>query len=174
MKRVSIIGSPGSGKSTLARLIAEYADLPIYHLDRLMWRPNWELVDRETQIHIQKEVTAKDEWIIDGNYSATLAIRLDRADVIVFLDFNRFLCIYRVFKRYMTYRNKTRPDMIEGNKERLEWEFIQYIWNFPQTNRPALLTHLGKLDDTKKVYHLRTKKDAQNFINDIRKGTVSQ
>lgn len=174
MKRVSIIGSPGSGKSTLARLIAEYADLPIYHLDRLMWRPNWELVDRERQIHIQKEVTAKDEWIIDGNYSATLAIRLDRADVIVFLDFNRFLCIYRAFKRYMIYRNKTRPDMIEGNKERLEWEFIQYIWNFPQTNRPALLMHLGKLDDTKKVYHLRTKKDAQNFINDIREGTVSQ
>jgi adenylate kinase family enzyme len=168
MKKISIVGSPGSGKSTLARELAGITHLPVYHLDRLMWKPNWQMVDRETQISLQKEVVAHDEWIIDGNYGATMAIRLQESDLIIFLDFKRQICVYRAFKRYLQYRHKTRPDMIEGNKERLDWNFFKYIWHFPKHNRPAIIEHRTHLDD-KTIYHLTSKREVKRFLNQLRK-----
>lgn len=169
MKRISIIGSPGSGKSTLARELAAITTLPLYHLDRLMWKPNWVMVDRESQVTLQKEVVAQTEWIIDGNYSATMDIRLQKSDMVIFLDFNRQTCVYRAFKRYIQYRNKTRPDMIEGNKERLEWDFFKYIWHFPNTNRPFIIEHLNNVGKEKTVYHLTSKKEVKHFLTQFRK-----
>jgi adenylate kinase family enzyme len=40
-KRIAVIGSPGAGKSTLARELGAALGLPVYHLDRLLWRPHW-------------------------------------------------------------------------------------------------------------------------------------
>mgnify|MGYP000884104824 CR=1 FL=1 len=42
MKKIAIIGSGGAGKSTLAITLAEQMTLPLHHLDRLYWRPNWQ------------------------------------------------------------------------------------------------------------------------------------
>ena len=52
---------------------------------------------------------------------------LEEADVIVVMLFNRLNCLWRVTKRYVTYKNKTRPDMGPGCKEKLDWEFIKWI-----------------------------------------------
>lgn len=169
MNKISIVGSPGSGKSTLARELATITKLPLYHLDRMMWKPNWVMVDRDTQIALQKEVVSQTEWIIDGNYNATMGIRFQRSDVIVFLDFDRITCIYHVFKRYLKYRSKTRPDMIEGNQERLELDFLQYIWNFPKRNRPVIINQLNTFNDSKTIYYLHTKKEVKNFLNQMRR-----
>ena len=41
-----LIGSGGAGKSTLARKIGQILDIEVIHLDTLMWRSNWEIIDR--------------------------------------------------------------------------------------------------------------------------------
>ncbi len=99
MQRVAIIGSCGAGKTTLAKSLGERLDLPVIHLDAHYWQPGWQATDADEWQKIQQKLVKGDRWIIDGNYGSTMDIRLTAADTIVWLDFSRYLCLWRVFKR---------------------------------------------------------------------------
>ncbi|WP_270180855.1 DNA topology modulation protein [Alkalihalobacillus sp. CinArs1] len=167
MRKIAIIGSGGSGKSTLARALGERLQIDVYHLDALFWKPNWEGVPKEEQRDVQLNIVSKDEWICDGNYGGTMEIRLDAADTVIFLDLPRALCTYRVFKRAVQYRNRTRPDMGEGCKERVSLTFLKWVWNYPKEKRPEILRRLNRLPEEKKVYHLTSKKAIARFLTNI-------
>lgn len=164
MKRIMLIGSGGAGKSTLARRLGENLHIEVIHLDTLMWRPGWQFVEKVEQIQIQRKLVQKDEWIIDGNYSSTFDIRLDRADTIIFLNYSRYLCLYRALKRMVHYRNKTRPDMVDGNDERLDVNFLKWIWNYPNKIKPKVMDKLSQLPKEKEVIILNNPKEAENFV----------
>lgn len=87
MRKVAIIGSGGAGKSTLARKLGEILDIPVYHLDAIFWRPNWEPIERDELIEKTMEIQETDDWIIDGNYNTTMDFRLQQADTVIFLHF---------------------------------------------------------------------------------------
>ena len=100
-KRISIIGGPGSGKTTLANILSKELELPAIHLDAINYEPNWVQVDKEKRDRIILEKTEQDNWIIDGNYKATLEKRLNRADLVIWLDYSTFTHLKGVFKRFM-------------------------------------------------------------------------
>lgn len=99
MKRIAIIGSPGAGKSTLAWQLGEILGLPVFHLDRLFWKPGWIPSPKSLWIAMQSTLVTRDSWIIDGNYGSTLHIRVEAADTIIFLDFPRYICLGQAVKR---------------------------------------------------------------------------
>ncbi|QHS21755.1 DNA topology modulation protein [Virgibacillus sp. MSP4-1] len=169
MKRIAIIGSSGSGKSTLARSIGKILHIEVYHLDQLFWKPGWVLATLEEQKRIQHEITSQEHWIIDGTYSSTMDIRLKHADTIIFLDLPRLLCVYRVVKRRIHYRNRTRPDMGEDCEEKLDWEFLSYVWNFPKTNKPKIENYLLHRRANQEVIVLSSLKEIRIFLDKIRK-----
>lgn len=164
MKKVVIIGSGGAGKSTLARQLSEKLSIDVYHLDKLFWQPNWVLSSRERQREIQSNLVKMESWIIDGNYGSTFDIRLPAADTIIFLDIPRVICVYRAFKRVLQYRNRTRPDMGEGCKERFDLEFFKWIWDFPKKRRPELIKILDDLSAEKRIIVLSSLKEVKAFI----------
>ena len=51
----------------------------------------------------------------------------EEADQIILLLFNRFSCLYRAFRRYCKYANKSRPDMAEGCNEKYDIAFMEYF-----------------------------------------------
>ena len=163
MKKVVIIGSGGAGKSTLARQLSEKLSIDVYHLDKLFWQPNWVLSSRERQREIQSNLVKMESWIIDGNYGSTFDIRLPAADTIIFLDIPRVICVYRAFKRVLQYRNRTRPDMGEGCKERFDLEFFKWIWDFPKKRRPELIKILDDLSAEKRIIVLSSLKEVRKF-----------
>lgn len=117
--KIMIIGCSGSGKSTLARKLSQKIDVQVFHLDTLLWHDNWEMSSKDEQHHVISNVLDKDQWIIDGNYSATLDMRVAKADTIVFIDRSKVLCLYNVFKRYIHYKGQSRPDMHDNCPEKL-------------------------------------------------------
>lgn len=133
MQRVAIIGSCGAGKSTLARSLGEKLSLPIIHLDSYYWRSQWQEIDSAKWLEIQQELVKGDRWIIDGNYASTLDMRLAAADTVIWLDFSRYLCLWRVFQRYLQYAGKVRPDMATECPEKLNWEIFTVCVELSQT-----------------------------------------
>lgn len=169
MRRIAIIGSSGSGKSTLARQLQTILGLPVFHLDRLYWKPGWVPTERQEWRQIQQELIGRPEWIIDGNYGSTVELRVEAADTIIFLDLPRALCLWRAFQRRITYRAADRPDMGEGCPEKVDWAFVTWIWNFPARDRPKLLNLLERYRHTKQVIHLRSPREANAFLATLRK-----
>ena len=127
--KIAIIGYSGSGKSTLARKLAEEYDLPVLHFDKVQFRPNWEIRSQASkEIMTKTFLDLHKDWVIDGNYSKlSFERRMAEADVIIQLRFNRVSCLYRVCRRYLTYKEGTRPDMADGCAEKLDWEFTTWV-----------------------------------------------
>ena len=127
--KIAIIGYSGSGKSTLARKLAEIYDLPVLHFDTVQFRPNWEIRPQPSkEIMVKTFLDLHKDWVMDGNYSKLyFERRMEEADVIIQLRFNRIASLWRVTRRYLTYKEGTRPDMAQGCKEKLDWEFITWV-----------------------------------------------
>ena len=127
--KIAIIGYSGSGKSTLARKLAEFYQIPVLHFDRVQFRPNWEIRPQPSkEIMTKTFLDLHKDWVIDGNYSKlSFERRMEEADVIILLLFNRISCLYRVTRRYLKYKNTTRSDMADGCQEKLDREFVKWI-----------------------------------------------
>ena len=126
--KIAIIGYSGSGKSTLAKRLGEYYSCEVLHLDRIHFSSDWTERADEAMLADLKSFLEKESWVIDGNYNRMLyQERMKSSDCILFLNFNRFTCLFRAFKRYQTYKGKVRPDMADGCREKLDWEFIRWI-----------------------------------------------
>ncbi|MBE5039478.1 AAA family ATPase [Ructibacterium gallinarum] len=165
MERIMIIGCPGSGKSTLAVKLAEKLKLPLIHLDKLYWKEGW--VESSAQEFSEKLEKALEQtrWIIDGNYGATIRQRLEKADTVIFLDYSRYLCMERAIKRIIFGYGKTRSDMGDGCPERMDLDFLKYIWFFRKNNRPGLAEMIAKTPE--KVIIIRNRKEYQCFFKKI-------
>lgn len=138
-QRILVLGSPGAGKSTLTQKIARKKQLPIISLDQLFWVDNETTITTEELKAALQPLLAEERWIMDGNFASTLPLRLERTDLILYLKVPRLKAMYRVIKRYWSYRGKPNPS---GNPDRIDWEFLQYIWEFPQTQEPLVKKHL--------------------------------
>ena len=137
-RRILIIGCPGAGKSTLAARLATLTGLPLISLDREFWQPGWQETPTEQWRARVAALAAGERWIIEGNYGASLDLRLPRADLLVWLDPPRRVCMYRALRRSLLGYGRTRPDMAPGCPERIDPEFFRYIWTFAATQNPLV------------------------------------
>ncbi len=137
--RIAVLGSGGAGKSTASRVLAQTLGLPLWHLDALYWLPGWQARPNAEWASMQRELVQADRWIVDGDYQRTLAIRLERADGVLFLDLPRLICLRRAAWRAIRLYGRVRPDIGEGCPEHLDLEFFAWIWSFPRRTRGRLL-----------------------------------
>lgn len=167
MKKIIILGSPGAGKSTFSFALAEKTGLPVYHLDQMFWRAGWVSVTKEDFDTELAETLTKDEWIIDGNYSRTIPMRLEKCDTVFYLDYPRLVCFFGVVRRVLGSLGKTRPDMAEGCPERFDLEFLQYTWKFRKKQREKLF---GLLEGANAEIHIfRSRKEAKRYLDGMEK-----
>ncbi|MFS0752302.1 DNA topology modulation protein [Oceanobacillus sp. 1P07AA] len=165
MKKIMIVGCAGSGKSTLAKQLGNQKKIPVYHLDSIFWEPGWKPIEQNRFIDKQKEIMEEPAWIIDGNYGSTMSIRMKYADTIIFLHYKTTRCLHRIIKRRIQYHGQTRPDMGEGCKEKLDWDFVHYVLMFNKNNAPTILDKLNSVKE-KQIYIIKNPKQLKHFSLD--------
>lgn len=113
--RLTVIGNGGSGKTTLSLRLAEQLKLPLFHMDRIIWQPNWARTpDEEIRAELESLI-AHPEWLIDGLGPLwTIERRLEIADRIVFLDYPLEQCKRWALRRSEELHGKERIDAPEG------------------------------------------------------------
>ena len=141
-RRIAVLGSSGAGKSTLAVALGAATALPVVHLDQEYWQPGWVEPDKAAWQARVVDLAARSEWIIDGQYGASLTERLQRADLAIFLDLPTRVCLWRIVKRWWGLRGRVRPDMGEGCPEKIDAEFIHFVATFRRLQRPKVVTAL--------------------------------
>lgn len=167
MKRILVIGSCGAGKSTFSRRLGRALGLEVIHLDQHYWKPNWVESEKPEWRERVARLIERDSWIIDGNYSGTLELRMERCDTVVFLDIPRHVCLWRVLKRVLTYREGKRPDMAEGCPERFDLAFLWWVWTFPKRSRSKIISRLDANSRLKRVVRIQNNAEAEKFLGEV-------
>ena len=166
--KISILGYSGSGKSTLARHLAKYYKIPVLFLDTVNFLPDWVERDMDEGRLIVWNFIQNDSWVIDGNYEDFFQReRLEQADKIIFMNFPRRICIYRAFKRYLKYKNKTREDMANGCIEKMDLEFIWWILHEGRTKKRRNHYKQIERDFKDKIVILKNTKEVDLYLQKI-------
>lgn len=117
-ERLVLWGVTGSGKSTAAAAIAEATGIPWTSVDDVTWQPGWVPTDEAEQRRVFTEVCAGERWVLDTAYSTWRDVVLPRADLVVGLDYPRWLSLGRLLRRTVS-RMVTREGVCNGNVETL-------------------------------------------------------
>ena len=167
MDRILVLGSGGAGKSTLAKQLGEVLNIRVDHLDRHYWKPGWVKPSNDEWVATVADLIGREKWIIDGNFGGTLDQRVARCDTLIFLDMPRLLCLWRIVKRRLMYLKAARPDMAEGCEEKLDLEFVSWVWNYSKTTRPRVLSAMRDNSERKQIIRLRSRSDVESFLQSL-------
>jgi adenylate kinase family enzyme len=141
-KKTMIFGRPGSGKSTFSYELHKILNVPLYHLDKYFFVSNWVPRDFQEFLTIQQSNVNERAWIIDGNSTKSLEMRYAKADLVLYFNYSRFICLWRILKR-LRYKSPKIDDRANGCKERVPLGLIGYMWTFQ--NRVDMQLNLFKI-----------------------------
>lgn len=167
IKRIAIIGNAGSGKSTLTQKLHAITQLPVYYLDQYYWKPGWVRTDPDEYKRVHDAICDKQDWIIDGINLRVMEYRIQKADMVIFLDMPRYLCFWRIFKRTFAHYGKETVSSPKGCPERFNWEFIKFlkwVWDFKKKYPPAIAELFKKYTDNKQLYVLKSPEEVDKFV----------
>lgn len=162
MKKAIIIGCPGSGKTTFAEKLQKCTGLPLYHLDAIWHKPDKTHIPREEFDERIKEVFSTSEWIIDGNYSRTIEMRMQECDTVFLFDLPTEVCIQGATERI----GKERYDM-PWLETKLDPEFEAFIKEFPETTLPKIYALIEKYRREKNVVIFKSHKESDEYIRNL-------
>lgn len=165
MKRVVILGCCGAGKSTFSRKLAKLTKLPIIHLDQHYFNPNWKEKDKNEWNKIVADLAQGKEWIMDGNYSSSLSLRLPHADTLVYLNNGTLSNLYRVIKRIIKHYGRQRPDAAPGCKERFDLDFLHYVLIFNWVRKPRIVKTINMYRGQKEIVILSSDKEREEWLH---------
>ena len=167
--KIVVNGYSGSGKSTLARRLGKLYQIPVLHLDTVHWLPGWEeKAEEQERSEVRAFMDRNASWVIDGNYrKLEYERRLQEADRIIFMDFNRFSCLFREYRRYLNHKGRARSSMTEGCEEKLDLEFIRWILWDSRTRKQKKLWRAMKETCGEKTVVLKNQRQLDGFLESL-------
>ena len=159
MKKIIVIGCPGSGKTTFAEKLRDKTGLPLFYLDAVWHKPDRTHISREEYDARLAEILALDSWVIDGNYSRTMEIRISACDTAFLFDLPVEVCLEGAVSRL----GKWRYDM-PWIDAKLDPKFEQEIMEFPVKNLSYVYSLIDKYKDGKTVVIFKSREEADEFV----------
>lgn len=177
MRKIALFGPPATGKTTLARWLSVQLGHPHTDLDDLLFTPGGPLPLEEFRRQAG-EITRRDEWIVEGNFSKLANVVWHRADVLVWLDFPLALIVYRIVRRSLR-QLAGRDDSAQAR--RLTWStaffsrrsLLRTAIRKYRTNRPRYARQVSETADLGvEVVRLRSPRDVQRWKRETAKGPM--
>ncbi len=163
MKRIAIIGISGTGKTTVARKLSKILDIPVIHYDQFVRAEN--RTERDEKI-VEKKIEAaikRDTWIIEWYIHPAANIRLEKADIIIYLDYSWYRAMLNGIKRRWQHRGKTRKEMAKWCIERLDRKYLKVM--LTREERPEIEDTIKWFEE--KIIRLKNKDKTQRLIEKI-------
>ena len=173
--RINIIGTSGSGKTTFGRELAEILNIPFIEMDAIFWGPNWAPSDDEVFKSELAEAIKGDKWVLDGNYSRTTPIKMERVEVVIWLDFSFSRTLFQAVSR-ATQRVFSQEELWPGtdNRESLRMLFSKdsiVLWTITSYRRKKLKINAMMIDPAYqhiRFHKLTTPSKAAQFLDAVR------
>ncbi|HET7568043.1 MAG TPA: hypothetical protein VFJ91_08645 [Gaiellaceae bacterium] len=171
-ERILLYGVTGSGKSVLAARIEEATGIPWHSVDELTWEPGWVQVPADEQRRRFEEICAGECWLLDTAYSAWRDVALARAELVVALDYPRWLSLGRLLRRTLARVLDGRP-VCNGNRETWRTALARdsiLWWHFRSFTRKRRLIRGWEADPpTPEFVRLRSPRETERWL-----GTLAQ
>ena len=165
-RRIMVIGCSGGGKTTLSQRLAARFDLTYLSIDRdILWLPGWVERNKIAQRALMLENIAGERWVLDGTNPSTFDIRLPRTDIVIWVRMSRLLCVWGVATRWLRWLGRTRPEMAPGCPEKLDWQFLRYIWTFEARFAPRVVAALTQHGRTVPVFQLKSRRQMSTLLD---------
>lgn len=166
-KKIIILGNGGSGKSTLGDTLSKRLNIPVYHLDQLTFNTNWTAISEKEFIEKLKNILKKEQWIVEGwSFNSTILMRADAADLIIYLEFNVWLCYLYALQRHLKYTFKQNPyDPPDSNIWKKTRRMIKAMWIVHKVYEPQLHTLLSQYTGSKNIIRVKNRKELKEEIN---------
>lgn len=164
--RILVIGCSGGGKSTLSQSIARRFGLTYVSIDRdVLWLPGWVQRGKPEQHRLLVAFSAGERWIMDGTNTSTFDIRVPRSDLVIWVRMPRWLCIWGILSRWIINRGGTRPEMAPGCPEKIDLDFIRFVWTWEKGYGPRVLAGLAAHAAGKPVLMLKSRTQMRDLLD---------
>ena len=167
--RIYIIGNSASGKTSLAKRLSKILRIKIYDLDDFYWQKKFTKKRKPERVEkLVKKVTQGKMWIIEGVYSSCVTCSLDKADLIIWLDYPRRIITWRLLKRQIKRREKLSSTI----------DFLHYAWDYykkpthkhSEKNESNRQKHLRIVENyPAEIVHITGNKELEQFVKSLRK-----
>lgn len=169
--RVLFYGVTGSGKSSAARAYAARTGLPEYSADDdIGWLPGWEQPSTETQRETAARIAGQDQWVLDSAYGVWRDLVVPRAELIVGLDYPRWLSLLRLVRRSVR-RVLARENVCNGNRETFRRLFAKdsiIAWHFRSfTRKRRVMRELQGSSGPSEVIIFRRPRELEAWLREL-------
>jgi adenylate kinase family enzyme len=159
--RIHVTGNAGAGKTTLARELGKRLSLPVIHLDRVVWRPGWKKVPLAEKEQLLRRISEPASWLIEG----VSGVIRQRADIVVFLDVPRHVCLWRCVRRNWAYLFRSRPELPDNCPEYLILpSLLKIVWQFPSIVGARIC---GEARQSSKYVVIQNQAALENWLNEF-------
>lgn len=164
--RILVIGCSGGGKTTLSRRLGAQLELRHISMDRdFYWLPGWVKRPKAEEREMIAAAVAEERWLMDGTGASTFDLRMPRTDMVLWVRLPRWRCLLGVTTRWLRWRGRARPEMAPGCPERLDGEFLTYIWNFERRWAPLILAGIERYKPDVPVLQLKSHREMRRLLD---------
>lgn len=161
MTKILVSGNAGAGKSSLGRRIAKKYQLPLYGLDKIVWKEGWVKTPKEERDILVREILSKEKWVLEGITRDGLL----EADVVYFLDIHPLRCAFNVITRFIKNGPGSRPELPENCPEYIGFlKALKTNFIFHKATKPWLLDETQR-NPKAKFIHIKSYKELNQIFN---------
>lgn len=160
--KIVIVGVSASGKSSFARKLSEKLQIPVTHMDEIMWNPGWEYIGDEKTVAAINEAVKKEDFIIEGYIDKAARVNLfNAADKILYLDYPGWLSAFRYVKRALKHRKNPRPEL-PGSPDKFSFKFLKLVYTKGEVWK--LETLFKQNDWSDKIVRFKNSHEAAEYL----------